>query len=647
MARIVKEISALTQRDLLPVADERSITKPPRFGGIARLIAPLLLCALAFLTTQVLDYDYTSHLPKSRIDVTEMNFVRSTSFFPPVQGNYGERVSLPQVWKEAGHPADREAATGWHTGSIKLNVPPNRLWVVYFPNITSNSSVYLNGEILGESLGLNEKFGQMRQRPLYLNIPNGFLKADENLLQIKVTAGHEFFGSIEPFYLGPEKDFKDVYSHHYFFKITLVKIIASLLLFSSIATGLIWIMRRNETLYGWFSLACMLWSIAIFIDFTAGMSIKMTSGPKLFHFHAITLFSVMLMLVVNRFLNKKSTVMESTVWISAFLICTILFLTPMAMQHAVCNYLVGAFALTIIAYCFFRLIASYARFGGTTNCLVAFSVAVIFFFSVGDLIASVSPDGEKYSGMSAHYAAPIFVGVLGWNLLKEFVQARDNAENLNLTLTSKIEQKTRELEITFATTEQLRKKQILAEERDRLIMDMHDGLGGQLVTAMSMLEREEFDHTTLSTTIKEALDDMRMMIDAFDPLNDDVAVVLGSYRERLERSLYLSPLNLNWRVRDVPELEGLGPHTTLQILRILQEAVNNAMKHSSADEITISTGTIEDRVFLSVEDNGVGWSDSTQGTGRGLQNMQKRAESMNAELVTSNSKDGFSLKLIF
>ena len=216
-----------------------------------------------------------------------------------------------------------------------------------------------------------------------------------------------------------------------------------------------------------------------------------------------------------------------------------------------------------------------------------------------------------------------------------------------MTLTSKIEQKTRELEITFATTEQLRKKQILAEERDRLIMDMHDGLGGQLVTAMSMLERKEFDHTTLSTTIKEALDDMRMMIDAFDPLNDDVAVVLGSYRERLERSLYLTSLNLNWRVRDVPELEGLGPHITLQILRILQEAVNNAIKHSGADEITISTGTSEGRVFLSVEDNGVGWSDSTQGTGRGLQNMQKRAESMNAELVTSNSKDGFSLKLIF
>lgn len=151
-------------------------------------------------------------------------FFSSGSDPTPLEGvSFGREITLPESWPEAGHLTSQTVGTGWYTAVLPLNVPPNRLWVIYFPNVTANSSIYLNGEVLGSGMRLDEWAGQMRQRPLYLNIPNGMLRAGDNLLQISVTAGYEFFGSIEPFYLGPEQSFRNVYSQKYFLRVTLVR----------------------------------------------------------------------------------------------------------------------------------------------------------------------------------------------------------------------------------------------------------------------------------------------------------------------------------------------------------------------------------------------------------------------------------------
>ncbi len=624
---------------------EPSINVTPQNSRNRRIAIAIVLCLLAYVTTVIVKYDYEIALPESRIDVSKLQFSKSDEPLNVPSSNFGNDVTLPHVWREVGHATDKNNATGWYTALIKLNVPPNRLWVVYFPNITANSTIYLNGEILGRGVRLDHILGQMRQRPLYLNIPNGILRADDNILQLYIESGDEFFGTIEPFYLGPEESFKDVYTQQYFFKVTIVKLIGGLLFFAALATGAIWILRRNESLYGWFALTCLLWSINILTEFLVDLSDPMGLFKLLFRYSSIAFFCAMLVIVVNRYRDRRAAKIELLLVLIAFLLSLSTALAPEQYKQAMSNYAIGAFALTLISYCFLALIKNYLRMGTTTDCLVAYSVAVIFFFSIGDLQAAISSTAEKYSGMTAHLGAPFFVIVLGWKLIKDFVSARSNAEELNYNLEQRVAEKTRELEQSFARMQALEKRQILAEERDRLIMDMHDGLGGQLVSAMSMLEYDDIDRSTVSTAIKNALGDMRLMIDALDPVSDDLAMVLGSFRQRLENTMKGTDVRLDWQVQDVPLMDDLGPHKTLQILRILQEAVNNAIKYSGASVITIRTGTEDSRVFLSVTDNGNGMPENCV-KGRGLENMKRRAEMLSGTLSIIDSPNGVCLKLV-
>ena len=593
---------------------------------------------------QLLSFDYRKSLPESRIDINRVYFSQGRSASPPEEHGYGHLLELPHNWRESGHASDRDEGTGWYTAVINLNVPPNRLWVAYFPNISANSTIYLNNEILGRGIKLNDRLGQMRQRPLYLNIPNGILHSDKNVLQIYMRSGNAFYGSIEPFYLGPEIAFKDVYSDQYFYEVTIVKVMGILMFFSALGNGVIWLLRKQESLNGWFALGCLLWSLHILSNFHIKSSWLLSYLEYLFRYMSITWFTAILVVIVNRYQQFKAPEKERVVFTLATSISIVLPFIPGNYTHLVSNILVGAFALSMIAYAYFSLLWNQTRRGLMSDFFIATSIAIIFFLSVNDLISTLSVDERKYSGMTAHYGAPFLVIVLSWKLIRDFVGARTDAEELNRTLEARVEQKTRELEENFKRMREMEERDLLAKERDRLIMDMHDGLGGQLVSAVSMLDYDNVDRKAVSDTLKDALTDLRMMIDALDPVCDDLAMVLGSFRTTLEKNLTQTGIRLIWDVQDVPVVEGMNPHKVLQILRILQEAVTNAIKYSDASEITVSTGSMDKRVFLRVADNGKGMQSEAK-NGRGLQNMQRRADMINAELQV-HTRDGVVLELM-
>ena len=91
---------------------------------------------------------------------------------------------------------------------------------------------------------------------------------------------------------------------------------------------------------------------------------------------------------------------------------------------------------------------------------------------------------------------------------------------------------------------------------------------------------------------------------------------------------------------------GPGPRPTLQILRILQEAVTNAMRHSGGTEISLIS-RIDDNGFIhiSVRDNGRGLPAEVKG-GRGLTSMRSRAEAVGGNLKIDGNESGTTLSLI-
>jgi signal transduction histidine kinase len=94
-------------------------------------------------------------------------------------------------------------------------------------------------------------------------------------------------------------------------------------------------------------------------------------------------------------------------------------------------------------------------------------------------------------------------------------------------------------------------------------------------------------------------------------------------------------------VNDLPPLAYLDPENTRSILRIVQEAFTNTLKHAKAKRITMSTGVdySNARVWVRLTDDGIGFSPGQQ-SGRGVENMKNRAAKLNGQVEVVPLKGG-------
>jgi len=145
-----------------------------------------------------------------------------------------------------------------------------------------------------------------------------------------------------------------------------------------------------------------------------------------------------------------------------------------------------------------------------------------------------------------------------------------------------------------------------------------------------------------------------------DDIGGDLMLALGSWRERAEAQLRPHRIVLDWRTasaQGLPVHPELRPWHVIQILRLLDEALTNAVKHSHAMRILVSIETLTDeqgraRGCITVEDDGAGFDITADGTnaggqksGRGLRNMKNRAARCGAELDMSSGAAGTRVRL--
>src|SRR5690606_8432728 len=84
----------------------------------------------------------------------------------------------------------------------------------------------------------------------------------------------------------------------------------------------------------------------------------------------------------------------------------------------------------------------------------------------------------------------------------------------------------------------------------------------------------------------------------------------------------------------------------MNIYRIIQEAINNALKYADASAIDVQFKKVEDELFVSISDNGKGFDPSTVEEGNGLNNMKKRAHEIDGNVsIQSELTKGTTVQL--
>lgn len=188
--------------------------------------------------------------------------------------------------------------------------------------------------------------------------------------------------------------------------------------------------------------------------------------------------------------------------------------------------------------------------------------------------------------------------------------------------------------------------------------DLHDGLGGQLVSIVALSERGQ-EGATIAEAARAALKDLRLVIDSMDDIGGDLMLAIGSWRERATAQLRPHDITLGWQVatpQGLPLHPELRPWHVIQIVRVLDEAVTNAVKHAQARNIAVTIETRDDGQgpygVISVADDGCGFKLAADGqpagvrqSARGLRNMRSRAARCGAVLGLSSDEAGTRVQL--
>lgn len=174
-------------------------------------------------------------------------------------------------------------------------------------------------------------------------------------------------------------------------------------------------------------------------------------------------------------------------------------------------------------------------------------------------------------------------------------------------------------------------------ERQRLLRDMHDGVGGVLTHLLLDVRENRLTHRDIEQGLQSAVDDLRNMASAIDAGNEPIDEALAMFRERMAGRLARSGITLDYRCTLPIPAPSLDVRRLLSLYRLLQEGIANSLRHASATKIELAVKSGDDGAILVIlSDDGLGFEPKSAagavGEGRGLANMRRRASQMGGKI---------------
>jgi signal transduction histidine kinase len=212
----------------------------------------------------------------------------------------------------------------------------------------------------------------------------------------------------------------------------------------------------------------------------------------------------------------------------------------------------------------------------------------------------------------------------------------------------------RELEASREEVGRLSREAGVAAERSRLAAEIHDTLAQGFTSLVTLVQAAESEldrdvekarkHLTLAArTARENLTEARALVAGLTPAALGTGSLDQAIRRQLERFAEESTISVTYHADE----ESVALPTALEVvlLRMAQESLTNARKHSQATEVTITLRVNENCVSMRVADNGVGFDPDLPGDGFGLRGMRNRADQVGGRLTVHSGEDGTAVEL--
>lgn len=221
----------------------------------------------------------------------------------------------------------------------------------------------------------------------------------------------------------------------------------------------------------------------------------------------------------------------------------------------------------------------------------------------------------------------------------------------------KNQQQEQEFELKSAISK-IENQNKLQEQRLNISRDLHDNIGAQLTFIISSVDNikyafeitnEKLDHklSNISSFAKETIVELRDTIWAMNSNKisfEDLEIRINNYIEKAKEAK--DQISFSFAIDPVLKNQKLSSVQGMNIYRTIQEAVNNAIKYANASIISINAKKSNDLTKITIQDNGLGFDQTTIQKGNGLQNMQKRIEEIGGKFSIESSNEGTKIEIL-
>lgn len=579
---------------------------------------PFYLLALYLLAQQLDRLTFAPEQPQAQVTLDSPNAIRSTG-----------TIRIPDTIRSIEQPA-----------LLIFNL--NQNIAVYYPD----------GTRAGDGGSMIAPIARNKHRPLLLPLYKPALTPG-GVLRIELASTRPNTLMLTHVYIGATEVLERSYYLNNLLRQDSVKALLTTLLLASILIGGIWLFYPSRKEYLWYALGTALWGIhssnLVIRDIPFSDALWAASVPFTIGLSVLALVTMVYYYVPrNNLPPRRYTHPLFYLWVTMLVLAVPLFILPyasgaQAKYHVVWYSLLALLFSLVLAY----VVQLYWQHQTAKRLLFVLCGFAMLVFGLHD--TDVIIERQSTRPYLLHFAAMFTLLTQYVLLVRRFVSSLRETQYYANNLESIVAAREQELEANYQKIRGLEQEKAVVDERERIMRDIHDGFGGELVSTLAMLERPDARISVIKENIQDALNDLRLVIDSLDFDSQDITTALGMFRSRNSRKIKQAGFELRWAVEDIDTPDGFGAEKTLQLLRIVQEAITNAIKHSGGNSITVSTGMDDSsgHSFVQIADNGVGMPAVYQ-PGKGLASMRKRAATIGAQVVfaATDTNGGLSIRIL-
>lgn len=554
-------------------------------------------------------------------------------------------IPIPPISETKGTPIARMWMRVRYT--LPAGEPPPAQLAVHVTRIMGGAwSVWVDGKLVDINL---DDWRMQWNVPLLVKLPAGSVVPGKPVdidvaFPYRLSQGYAF-GSM---YIGPSAAIQRLHETRMFWQNMLPKAAILITLLLGLLSLHYWYGDRTDRAYLMLAFSAIIWFLANtqyfgdFLDDTASAWFSaLNDAATSWLLCALTLFSI-------QFDGDRWPRLELT--LIAYSVAVTLITIPvwdwgvyaLTFQH----YVDVALTFSIFIYFTWRSFTKGSR-EFKIIMLAVWSMPLMGLHNLYYLTAQRAPDGIHLFP----YSTFVVFGAFLYVMQLRYLHARTSLVEVNASLDQRLREREAELDFQHRKLMATEQQRAIVNERQRIMRDMHDGIGTALMSSLTMAEQGRLTEEHVVTVLREGLDELKLVIDSLEPVDNDIVTLLANLRYRFGQRIESAGIHIAWEMAELPRLPWLDPSRALQVLRIVQESVTNVLKHAKASEIRISArpasrGGEPTGIVVRITDNGVGFDPEAVNGGRGLGNLRHRAAELGGELrIWSEPGRGTSVSL--